>query len=249
LGHGVEVDLLAILRDVDAPAPLQSEVAGVLAMRVPNRDMLELALSLSEHGLWAGRSAHNVTTVLQPSRLDISLRALGGLLVSGHWDAAELQDLRASSKAGSVERELYDTLLGWRYSPQVTRLEHELELEHEERKQEIFAHTQELLAMKAQMIDLEHDLDLLKNEHEEQHRGHEEHRKELEEEIAHLARERQTLQADLRQVAQEKQALATSAQQIVQEKAHLQAEAERWQIYSQQLERDLTILRRPKSNA
>ena len=249
LGHGVEADLLAILRDVDAPVQLQAEVAGVLAMRVPNRDMLELALSLSEHGLWAGRSAHNVTTVLQPSRLDISLRALGGLLVSGHWDAAELQDLRASSKAGSVERELYDTLLGWRYSPQVTRLEHELELEHEERKQEIFAHTQELLAMKAQMIDLEHDLDLLKNEHEEQHRGHEEHRKELEEEIAHLARERQTLQADLRQVAQEKQALATSAQQIVQEKAHLQAEAERWQIYSQQLERDLTTLRRPKSNA
>ena len=249
LGQGVEAELLSVLRDSGAPAPLQAEVAGVLAMRVPARDVQERALSLSEHGLWAGRSAHNITTLLQPSQLEIALRALGGLLVAGHWNVAELQNLRTASKEGSADRELYDLLLGWRYNPQITRLQHDLDLEREERKQEIFAHTQELLGMKAQMIDLEHDLDLLRQEHEEQRRGHEEKSKELQEGIADLNRDRQALQLDLRKALQEKQALAAGAQQAARDKERLQAEVQRWQTYSQQLERDLTALRRPKPNA
>lgn len=249
LGQGVEGDLLAVLRDADAPMQLQAEIAGILAMRVPARDIRERALSLSEHGLWAGRSAHNITTLLQPSQLEIALRALGGLLVAGHWDSSTLQDLRTESKGGSAERELYDTLLGWRYSPQLTRLEHDLELEREERKQETFAHMQELLNMKAHNIELEHDLEILQQEHEEQRRGHEEKSKELERAIADASREKQDLQVDLRQVLQEKQALAASAQQATREKERLQAEVQRWQTYSQQLERDLTALRRPKTNA
>lgn len=249
LEQSVETELLAVLRDADAPIQLRAELAGILAMRVPNRETQELALGLSEHGLWAGRTAHHITTVLQPSQLEISLRALGGLLVAGHWDVARLQDLHSASKPGSAERELYDILLGWRYNPQITRLAHELELEQEERKQEIFTHTQELLAMKAQLIDLEHELEMLKAEHEEQHRGHEEKSKELQEIIADLTREKVGLQNDLRQVLQEKQELASGAQQAMQEKSHLQAEVERWQVYSQQLERDLTVLRRPGSNA
>ncbi len=249
LGQGVEADLLGVLRDADAPAQLQAEIAGVLAMRVPAREVRERALSLSEHGLWAGRSAHNITTLLQPPQLEIALRALGGLLVAGHWNAAELQNLRSASKEGSAEHELYNVLLGWRYNPQITRLKHDLELEREERKQEIFAHTQELLSMKTQIIDLEHDLDLLRQEHEEQQRGHEEKSKELQETLADLNRERQALQIDLRKALQEKQALAASAGQAAREKERLQAEVQRWQTYSQQLERDLTALRRPKPNA
>jgi len=218
-------------------------------MRVPAREVQERALGLSEHGLWAGRSAHNVTTLLQPAQLEISLRALGGLLVAGHWSTTELQKLRAASKEGSAEHDLYSVLLGWRYYPQITRLKHDLELEREERKQELFAHTQELLSMKAQIIDLEHDLDQLKREHEEQQRGHEEKGKEWQETIADLNREKLDLQADLHKALQEKQALAESARQAVRDKEHLQAEVQRWQTYSQQLERDLTALRRPKPNA
>ncbi len=249
LGQGIEADLLSVLRDANAPAQLQAEIAGVLAMRVPAREVQERALSLSEHGLWAGRSAHNITTLLQPAQLEISLRALGGLLVAGHWNTTELQNLRAASKEGSAEHDLYSVLLGWRYNPQITRLKHDLDLEREERKQEIFAHTQELLSMKAQIIDLEHDLDQLKREHEEQQRGHEEKSKELQETIADLNREKLALQIDLRKALQEKQALAGSAKQAARDKERLQAEVQRWQTYSQQLERDLTALRRPKPNA
>jgi HEAT repeat protein len=246
LGKDVEADLLAILRDEDAPIQLQAEAAGILAMRSPHKEVQERALRLSEYGLWAGRSAYKVTTALQPSQLEISLRALGGLLVAGHWDSPELQDRRSASKPGSAERELYDILLGWRYSPQITRLEDELAIERNERKQELVAYTQELLALKTHASDLEHDLESLKQEHEEQHRSHEQKAEELEAVIERLTREKQDLQADLRQVLQEKQALAASSQQAAQEKTRAQAELERWKTYSLQLERDLNALRRPE---
>jgi HEAT repeat protein len=249
LGQGVEADLLGVVRDSAAPAQLQAEVAGILAMRVPTRDVLDRALSLNEHGLWAGRSAHNVTTVLQPAQLDVALRALGGLLVAGHWHAGELQKRRAASKEGSAEHELYSVLLGWRYNPQMTRLKHDLELEHEERKQELVAHTQEVLGMKAQQIDLEHDLNRLKQEHEEQRRSHEERSKEQQKALAELNSEKQALQVDLRKALQEKQVLVGNSEQATRERERLRAEAQRWQTYSQQLERDLTALRRPKPNA
>lgn len=249
LGQGGEAELHTALHDPDAPARVQAEIAGILAMRTPHKEAREQARSLSEHGLWAGRSAHSVTTVLQASQLEISLRALGGLLVAGHWDARELQDMRTNSKNGSSERELYDILLGWRYSPHMTHLEHELEAERDERKQELFAHTQELLTMKNQMIDLEHDLELLKQEHEEHQVTAEQRSKEFQDEIAQMNREKQDLQARLRQAVQEKQALAASAQQATQATEHLQAETQRWQTYSQQLEREITALRRPKPGA
>lgn len=249
LGSGVEADLLGVVRDASAPAHLQAEAAGILAMRAPVNDVQEQALSVSEHGLWAGRSAHKQTTILQPVQLDRSLRALGGLLVAGHWNALELQKLRTASKEGSAEHELYSALLGWRYHPQVTRLRHDMELEREERKQDMLAHTQELLAMKAQMIDLEHDLAQLKREHEEQRRGHEEKSKEFQQALAGVNSEKQALQGELRKVQQEKQTLAGTAEQAVRERERLRAEAQRWQTYSQQLERDLTALRRPKPNA
>lgn len=249
LGQGVEAELQAILQDGGAPVQLQAEAAGILATRVINQDIEDLALSLSEHGLWAGRSTHHVTTVLQASRLEISLRALGGLLVAGHWGSAELQHRRALSKVGSAQREIFDVLLGWRYSPEIGRLQQELEAERKERNQELVSYTQELLIMKRQMIDLEHDLEILRKDHEEQHRGHEQKSKELQETIVDLNKAKQQLQADLRQVAQEKQALTNSSQQVAQEKERLQAEAQRWQTYSQQLEKDLNALRRSGSGS
>ncbi|MGH2507701.1 MAG: hypothetical protein ACRDHZ_09910, partial [Ktedonobacteraceae bacterium] len=249
LGQGVEAEISAALRDANTPMQLQAELAGILAMRAPQQqDVQRRALSLSEHGLWAGRSSKSVTTVLQPSQLESALRSLGGLLVAGHWDASELQMLRASSKAGSAERELYDILLGWRYNPHITRLEHDLRTEREESKNEVAAHARELLLMKAQMLDVENDLDSLKQEHDEQHHAHEQQNQETQASLRHLTQEKQELQASLRQATQEKAALATSAKQTKQEKEQLLAEAKRWQEYSQQLEREIATLRRPKSN-
>lgn len=250
LGQGVETEILTILRDPDAPARLHAEVAGVLAMRAPQQpEVRKRALSLSEHGLWAGRSSRNATTVLQPSQLDSALRSLGGLLVAGHWDASELEMLRADSKARSAEREIYDMLLGWRYSPQFTRLEQDLENERETRRNDTIAHARELLVMKTQLVDVENELETLRQEHDEQHHAHERKNQEFQETLRHLSQEKQELQNSLRQAVQEKSALAASSKQAQQEKEHSLAEAKRWQEYSQQLERELTALRRPKPNA
>ncbi len=245
LGQGVEVDLQAILRDSSAPARLQAEAAGILAMRIADQDVEDLALSLSENGLWAGRAAQKITTVLHPTRLDISLRALGGLLAAGHWGTTELQDMRALSKVGSARREIFDILLGWRYNPEIADLQQELETQRKEYNQEMMTYTQELLLLKRQTIDQEHDLEILRKEHEEQHRGHEQKSQELQETIVDLNKERQQLQAELRQMIQEKQAFASDSQQALRERERYQDEAQRWQIYSQQLEKDLNALRRP----
>ncbi len=249
LGQGVESDLMIVLQDPDAPVSLQSEIAGILAMRTGHSDLEAQALSLSEYGLWAGRTSNSTTTVLQAPQLEISLRSLGGLLVGGHWNANTLQERRSRSKIGSSEREVYDILLGWRYSPQITRMEGELESEREERKQELFAHTQELLLMKAQIIDLEQDLENLKREHEELHVNHKKEKEDLQAKNTLMGQEKQSLQNELRKVSQEKQVLVTNAQKVSQEKEHLTAEAKRWQTYSQQIEQELVTLRRPKSNA
>lgn len=250
LGQGVEAEIFTILRDPDAPMQLQAEVAGILAMRAPqHQEVQRRALSLSEHGLWAGRSSKSVTTVLQPSQLESALRSLGGLLVAGHWDARELQILRADSKVGSAERELYDILLGWRYNPQIIRLEHDLGNEREERRNEVAAHARELLLMKAQMLDVENELDSLRQEHDAAHHAHEQKSQELQDSLVQTNQEKHELQVNLRQTMQEKLTLATSAKQALQEKEHALAEAQRWQEYSQQLEREVAQLRRPKPSA
>ncbi|HEY0752377.1 MAG TPA: HEAT repeat domain-containing protein [Ktedonobacteraceae bacterium] len=249
LGQGVEADLRAILKDSNAPIQLQAEAAGILAMRGGDQDIEDLALNLSDHGLWAGRSVHHATKILQASRLNISLRALGGLLVSGHWESTMLQDMRALSKSGSAHRELIEVLLGWRYSPEITSLQQDLENMRKEHSREITAYTQEMLLMKRQSIDLEHDLEILRQEHEEQHRGHEEKSKELQENIGDLTKSKQQLQTAITQASQEKQALAGNMQQALKEKEYYQAEARRWQSYSEQLEKGIEALRRPGSGS
>lgn len=249
LGQGVENDLLTILRDGNAPTQLQAEVVGIMAMRGPHREALDRALKLNEHGLWAGRAAQKATSVLQPSQLAVSLRALGGLLVGGHWDVQELQKLRTGYPQGGPERELVDTLLGWRYSPQLNRLRQELETEREERKNELLLHTEELLGMKAQMLDVEQDLQDLQKKQQEQSLDQEQRRKDYEEAIALLNKEKQALQIELQKMQQEKQSHMIRLQQAGQEKEKLQAELLRWQTYAQKLEMENSSLRRPPTGA
>lgn len=248
LGQSVENDLLTVLRDASAPIQLQAEIAGILAMRTAHRDVREQAIALSEHGLWAGRTIQNTTMVLQPSQLEISLRALGGLLVGGHWNSQELQNLRADSAHDSPEREIYDTLLGWRSTPQLSRLRLELETEREGRKQDLLQHTEELLSMKAQMIDLEHDLEELQKQHQEQNLDHEQSRTDYEGAITRLTKEKQALQLETQRNQQEKQALATRTQQATQEREKLMAQLQQWQARAQQLEKENASLRRPTPN-
>ena len=248
LGEEAEEVLLEVLHDSDAPAVLRAEAAALLGMIAPHVDIREYARMLGEYGLWAGQSAGQAS-ILHPDRLAISLRALGGLLAGGHWNVTELQNLRLRSKEGSVERELYDILLGWRYSPYITMLEHDLQTEQEERKKDILKFTQEMLSLHTQITDLEQQFEQLQQEHGsrgEQLESANEKVEELQQILKRTTQEKQTIQDNLQRALQEKQALRGSHQQVKQEKDELQAELDQWRQYAERLEEGLNRPQRPK---
>jgi HEAT repeat protein len=231
LGEEAEEELLDMLHDPDAPTNLRAEAAGVLGMIGPHKDIREYARMPGEYGLWAGRSISR-TGLLQPEQLAISLRALGGLLAGGHWDIPELQNLRNRSKEGSAERELYEILLGWRYTPSITLLEHDLETERQEHKQEVLNFTQQILGMRSQIMELEQDLEQVRQDHSSRS-----------EELDHATREIDHLHVNLNQAMQEKQSLRNNLQQTIKEKEALQAQNKQWRAYSDQLEDELKQLK------
>ncbi|HEX6482564.1 MAG TPA: HEAT repeat domain-containing protein [Ktedonobacteraceae bacterium] len=232
LGEDSEEVLLDMLHDPAAPANLRAEAAGVLGMIAPHPDIREYARMTGEYGLWAGR-----TGVLQPEQLAIALRGLGGLLAGGHWDIPELQNLRNRSKEGSAERELYDILLGWRYSPRITLLENDLETERQEHKKDILNLTQQLLGMRAQVMELEQELEEVRQEHS--NRG---------EELEQATREIDDLRTNLNQALHEKQVLRNNVQQLTQEKEKLQSRNNQWSAYCDRLEHELEHLRGSDKN-
>ena len=164
LGGGAKDALLAILRDPGAQSKLRAEAAGILGMLTPHEDVAVYANTISGHGFWAGR-ASNSTSILEPERLAVSLRALGGLLASGNWNVSRLLDLRRVSKEGSAERELYDILLGWRYSPRIAMLENELQSQREEHEKDLRDLTKQLLLKQVQIREMEQELEQLQQEH------------------------------------------------------------------------------------
>ena len=245
LGEEGEEVLLEILHDPDAPSLLRAESASLLGILAPNVDIRESARMLSEYGLWAGQSA-GMAGVLHSDRLAISLRALGGLLAAGHWDATELQNLRLRSKEQSAERELYDILLGWRYSPQIAILENDLQLEQEEHKKNIVKFSQEMLDMRLQISDLEQQLEQLHQEHGT--RGEElgqANRKieELQHTLALTTKEKQSIQDNLQRAMQERQILRNNLQEITREKDALEVQVAQWRHYADQLDQGLRLNR------
>jgi len=227
LGEDADEVLLDMLHDPTAPANLRAEAAGVLGMIAPHAEIREYARMTGEYGLWAGR-----TGVLQPEQLAIALRGLGGLLAGGHWDIPELQNLRNRSQEGSAERELYDILLGWRYSPRITLLENDLETERQEHKKDIVNFTQQLVGMRTQVMELEQELEELRQEHSNRS-----------EELEHAIREIGDLRTNLNQALHEKQVLRNNVQQLTQEKDRLQSRNNQWSAYCDRLEQELEQLR------
>jgi HEAT repeat protein len=136
LGEEARNALAHILNDPDAPARLRAEAVSMLGLLGPERNVYEYAQSLSSYGLTTSR-----VSVLHPDKLTIALRALGSLLASGDWDVPTLQHMRGISQEGSAQSELYNVLLGWRYQPEIARLEHELQNERDARKSEIMSLT------------------------------------------------------------------------------------------------------------
>jgi HEAT repeat protein len=245
--EGIEA-LLELLYDPGTPTQLRAEAAGLLGMLAPNMDIREHASMLGEYGLWAGRSM-GLSDVLHPDRLAISLRALGGLLTGGLWDAAELQNLRRHSQENSAERELYDVLLGWRYSPQITMLQHDLQHEREEHKQNIVKFSQEILDLNIQISDFEEQLKQVRQEHGFRGEELDQANKEIEE-LQHslnlATREKQSVQDNVQRATQERQTLRSSLQELTREKDALELQVAQWRHYADQLEQGLK-LNRPQS--
>jgi HEAT repeat protein len=248
LGEEGEEMLLEILHDPDASTMLRAEAASLLGILAPNVDIREYARMLGEYGLWAGRSVGQ-TGVLQPDRLAVSLRALGGLLAGGHWNTAELQNLRLRSKERSAERELYDILLGWRYSPRITVLENELQTEQEEHRKNILRFSQEILNVRTQVADLEKELEGLRYEHGMRSEELEEANKKIEDlqrSLSLTIQEKQSIQDDLQRTVQERQAVRNNLQQIIRERDSLQEQVDEWRHYAEQLEQGLHRPQSPK---
>jgi HEAT repeat protein len=248
LGEEAEEVLLEILHDPDAPAILRAEAASLLGIGAPNVDIREYARMLGEYGLWAGQSAGR-GSVLHPDWLAISLRALGGLLVGGHWDTIELQNLRLNSKERSAERELYDVLLGWRYSPYITMLENELQTEQEEHKRNILQLSQQILDMQTHMSGLEHQLEQLNVEHGV--RGEEldlanERIKELEQALGSTTQEMRAFQDNFQRSLQERQTLKKRLEEITEERDTVRTQHDEWRRYAEQLEAGLQRPQSPK---
>ncbi|MFL5629058.1 MAG: HEAT repeat domain-containing protein, partial [Ktedonobacteraceae bacterium] len=132
LGEEAHAALMEILNDMHAPARLRGEAISVLGLLGPFKEVYEYAQSLSSYGM-----VNNSTGILNPDQLTVSLRALGSLLASGDWDIPTLQNLRRITSEGSPQHELYQVLLGWRYGPEIIRIQNELQKEREARKSEI----------------------------------------------------------------------------------------------------------------
>jgi hypothetical protein len=247
LGEEGEEVLLDMLHDPDAPMQLRAESAAMLGMLAPNVDILESASMPGEYGLWAGQST-GMAGVLQPDRLAISLRALGGLLAAGHWDVSQLQNLRLRSKELSAERELFDILLGWRYSPHIAQLENDLALEQEEHKKAIVKFSQEILDMRFQISELEQQLEQL-------HQAHGSREEELDQANRKIAglqhsltlttQEKESIQDNLQRAMLERQTLRNNLQEITREKDALEMQLDQWRHYADQIDQGLKLNRPP----
>jgi hypothetical protein len=211
LGDVAGETLLEMLHDPDTPPLLRAEAAGILGVMSPRMDITEYARMLSEYGLWAGHS-QGFTHVLQADQLNIALRSLGGLLTGGHWNVSELQQLRAQSQESSPERELYDILLGWRYSPYIDSLEQELERDRREHQQRIAVLGTEILSLRTTNQELEDELQGLHHEHGLRGR-------ELEEATQTAGK----LSDSLERAEQERQALLIEIERLSDERDHLTA--------------------------
>jgi hypothetical protein len=193
--------LMNVFQDDDASPELRTEIAAVLGMTSAPDPVTDYVHNLSTYGMSATR-----TSVLFPEQLSIALRALGGLLASGHWNARKLQELRDASQQGDPARELFNVLLGMRYEPQIARLERDLQDERDAHKKEIYALTARIVGDQKRIQTLEEELEEVKREHG--FRGDELHQTKQEKEVLNknidkMLQERDVVQSEFEQMQQE----------------------------------------------
>lgn len=198
LGEEAQNALLEMFKDAETSPELRSEVAALLAMMSAPDAITEYAQHVSNYGVATTR-----TSVLFPEQLAVALHALGGLLASGQWNVRRLQELRDASKEGSAAHELFNVLLGWRYEPQLAKLQNDLETERNTHKKEMLVLTAKIMQSERRASSLESELEEVQREHG--NRG---------DELFRITRERDSLRVRLEQAVQENHALRSQVARI-----------------------------------
>ncbi|GCF09131.1 HEAT repeat domain-containing protein [Dictyobacter arantiisoli] len=208
--------LLEMFEDPASSLVFRTEVAPILSMTLAPESVTEYAYMLSRFGI-----ANKRPGAAYPEQLAVALRVVGGLLASGQWDVRQLQALRDDE--GGALHEVANVLLGWRYEPQITRLQQESEAQRETFKQELLATTVKMADQQRQISSLESELE---NYREEQGIS--------EDELKKLTRERDILRANADQISKERNRLRLELDQADKEKRNMLQQIQSLQRQSQQ---------------
>jgi HEAT repeat protein/ABC-type nitrate/sulfonate/bicarbonate transport system ATPase subunit len=219
--------LTDVFQDDDASSELRTEIAAVLGMTSAPELITDYVQNISTYGMSATR-----TSVLFPEQLSIALRALGGLLASGYWNARRLQELRDACQQGDPVRELFNVLLGMRYEPQIARLERDFQDERDAHKKEIYALTARIVGDQKRIQNLEEELEEVRREHG--FRGDELHQ---------ARRDKEVLNKNLDQVLQQKDVVESELEQMQQEIDSMHADLTRALKDNDALEDELQNMR------
>ncbi|GAC1366489.1 MAG: hypothetical protein NVSMB44_30300 [Ktedonobacteraceae bacterium] len=184
LGTQTRSLLLEVYADPNISIELRSELAGILSMLGTTNALTESVYKLSEYGL-SGMSAG----ALFSEELALALRALGGLLVSGQWHPRKLMELRDTRASDDPSYELFNILLGWRYTPQIEKLQRDLDAQRDMFKKELLSLTATVAEKQQRVSSLETELEKVRQEHGM--RG---------DELQKISRERETIRINLEQL-------------------------------------------------
>ncbi len=195
--------VLDMFSDPATSVTLRAELAALLGMMTAPEIVVEFAQHLSKYG---GISSTR-TSVLYPDQFAISLRALGGLLAGGHWNARALQELRDASQESSPVHELASVLLGWRYAPLVTKLQDDLQNEKDAHQKEIALLTMRIITEQNRALAAEDELEKILLEHGV--RG---------EKLNNAMHEKDALYTNLDQATKERNALRANLDKIIKER-------------------------------
>ena len=188
LGTNTRTLLLEVFADPNTNSVLRDELAGVLSMVAAPTALTDYVYKLSEYGLASMRPG-----AMFSEQLSLSLRALGGLLVSGQWHPLKLMELRDALDEREPGYELFNVLLGWRYTPQIEKLHEDMDVQREMFKKELLALTMKLAEGQQRASNLETDLEKVRQEHGV--RG---------DELQKVQRERDTMRTNIEQLTNEK---------------------------------------------
>jgi HEAT repeat protein len=206
--------------DPSTAGGLRIELAAILGLLKAPRAITDAARRVSIYGL-----VKSPRQVASPEKLAIALRALGGLLASGQWNARRLVEMRDMCADDDPARELFNVLLGWRYEPLIAQVKEEMEIQRETFKRKALLLAGKFEEEQKRALGLETDLEKLKEEHER--RGEKlqtalHDRDALRASMDKLTKENGDLRANLEQATKARTALSTQLERLKRELAALQ---------------------------